>query len=71
MTEEPLDRKTEVRLLEKAKSRKFLFSVGVCIASTALVYLKAIDPATYAQIMNVAMLGYLTGNVAESALTKR
>jgi hypothetical protein len=57
-------------LTNRAKSRKFIFSVGTALMASLLVWAGSIDAATYAQISNVTILGYLTGNVAESFLKK-
>lgn len=53
------------------KSRKFVFSVLIAITATALVANAMIDPGTYSNIMNVTILTYVGGNVAEKYATKR
>ncbi len=60
----------EAYLQNKIKSRKFLFSVGIALSAAGLVINGSIDAATYAQVTNVTILGYLTGNVAQSVMKK-
>lgn len=59
-----------LRFRDKVLSRKFLFSLFICLITTLLQITDHIPAEIFAQIVNVTILGYLTGNVAETFVTK-
>lgn len=65
-----LTKKEQATFSEKVASRKFIFTLFVCVGCTALVANGSIDNGTYAQIMNVAIVSYMCGNVAQAAISK-
>ena len=49
----------------RATSRKFLFTIGFVLIESALVASSVITPEVYANMMSIAVMAYMTGNVAE------
>jgi hypothetical protein len=60
-----------VSLTEKAKSRKFIFCVGIEVLASLLVWLGSIDAGSYTQITTMNIIGYLTGNVTQAVMGKK
>ena len=61
----------ELSFRKKVGSRKFLFSVGVTIATTLLLFMGMVDKVIWKDVILGTLIVYMTGNVTNSIWGKR